>query len=342
MKNSGKPLALSLSLAVFAPEVAESQSVLERVLGQIDATSNVAQINGVYANIAESVLSAGLQTVNVDTTLADADTNTRIFSIWGFWFTVGDLGTTIPASTTGFYDDVAVGADGTVTIVNATDMITGDPYEVRDVAGNIVRTITDIDGAVSTISDGEIVFTDGVISYLASSTVGVNAGWDKVLREQTLTVPISTVIDGSVTNIINGVTEASAQAVTAAGAATAFVIPTVDIGDIATTVLGAVNTGDIAVGVNSAVDEASASTTRSISASLTVVGGSADTGTMMLNIAHNSSVVRGNVENTLIAVNGSVGSVSTTALGAVNTGIITNGVNAAVQGIVGMSGQTSF
>ena len=60
---------------------------------------------------------------------------------------------------------------------------------------------------------------------------------------------------------------------------------------------------------------------------------------MMLNIAHNTSIIRGNVENTLIAVNGSVGNISTTALGAVNTGAITNGVNAAVQGIVGMSGQ---
>jgi hypothetical protein len=42
---------------------------------------------------------------------------------------------------------------------------------------------------------------------------------------------------------------------------------------------------------------------------------------------------------TQLAVNGSVGNISTTALGAVNTGAITNGVNAAVQGIVGMSGQ---
>ncbi|MDE4155566.1 hypothetical protein PXK05_21190 [Phaeobacter gallaeciensis] len=149
----------------------------------------------------------------------------------------------------------------------------------------------------------------------------------------------STVIDGSVTNVITGVAEATERAVTSAATAIEFTVPTIDIGDIATTALGAVNTGDITVGVNSAVDEASASTTRAVQASLTVVGGSADTGTMMLNVAHNTSIIRGNVENTLVAVNGSVGDISTTALGAVNTGTITSGVNAAVQGIVGMSGQ---
>jgi hypothetical protein len=43
----------------------------------------------------------------------------------------------------------------------------------------------------------------------------------------------------------------------------------------------------------------------------------------------------------LAQVNGSIGDLSTTALGAVNTGTITSGVDAAVQGIVGMSGQTT-
>jgi hypothetical protein len=37
-------------------------------------------------------------------------------------------------------------------------------------------------------------------------------------------------------------------------------------------------------------------------------------------------------------VNGTVGDLSTTALGAVNTGTITSGVNAAVTGIIGTSG----
>jgi hypothetical protein len=112
-------------------------------------------------------------------------------------------------------------------------------------------------------------------------------------------------------------------------------MPTFDIGDIATTALGAVNTGDITVGVNAALSEAASSATSAITASLTLVGGSADTGTLMLNVAHNTSAIQGNVNNTLITVDGSVGDVTTTALGAVNTGTITNGVDAVVQGIVG-------
>lgn len=108
---------------------------------------------------------------------------------------------------------------------------------------------------------------------------------------------MSTVIDGSVTNIISGVGAATEAATAATATARSFTLPTVELGNIATTTLGAVNTGDITVGVNSAVDEAAASTTRAIQASLTVVGGSAEAGTMMLNIAHNTSIIRGNVDN---------------------------------------------
>lgn len=74
---------------------------------------------------------------------------------------------------------------------------------------------------------------------------------------------------------------------------------------------------------------------------MTQIGGSADTGALVLNVASNAGAVNGSIENILASVNGSIGNLSTTALGAVNTGTITSGVNAAVQGIVGMSGQTA-
>jgi hypothetical protein len=48
--------------------------------------------------------------------------------------------------------------------------------------------------------------------------------------------------------------------------------------------------------------------------------------------------VNGSIANTMNEVNGTVGDLSTTALGAVNTGTITSGVNAAVTGIIGTSG----
>lgn len=144
---------------------------------------------------------------------------------------------------------------------------------------------------------------------------------------------VATTIDGSVTNVISGVTEATA----AAGTAGAILVQEVDVGNIATTVLGAVNTGDIAVGVNSSANEATSAASRALTASMSVVGGSADTGSMMLNISHNSSVINGSVSNMLVAVNGSVGNIATTTLGAVNTGTISSGVFSAVQGIVGIS-----
>lgn len=101
------------------------------------------------------------------------------------------------------------------------------------------------------------------------------------------------------------------------------------------------NSGDITLGVNSAVDEARTTTTNAISAALEQIGGSADTGAIFINVASNAGAINGSINNVLNQVNGSIGNLSTTALGAVNTSMIVSGVDAAVQGIVGMSGQAS-
>ena len=47
--------------------------------------------------------------------------------------------------------------------------------------------------------------------------------------------------------------------------------------------------------------------------------------------------INGSINNMIAEVNGSIGNLSTTALGAVNTGTIVSGVDAAVAGIVGSS-----
>jgi hypothetical protein len=149
-------------------------------------------------------------------------------------------------------------------------------------------------------------------------------------------------IDGSIDNTVTGVVEATALATASLATATEFTLPTMDFGDMATTALGAVNTGDITLGVNSAVDEAQTSTTAAISAALEQIGGSVDTGAIVINVASNANAINGSINNVLNQVNGSIGNLSTTALGAVNTSTIVSGVDAAVQGIVGMSGQSSF
>jgi hypothetical protein len=146
-------------------------------------------------------------------------------------------------------------------------------------------------------------------------------------------------IDGSITNIVSGVAEATERALASTGvSAMDIAIPTVNFGDMATTALGAVNTGEISLGVNASVDEAATRTTRAVSSVMTQLGGDAAQGNLVLNIASNMTGIDGAITNTLMMVNGTIGVLSTTALGAVNTGAITSGVNTTVQGIVGIEG----
>jgi hypothetical protein len=154
-------------------------------------------------------------------------------------------------------------------------------------------------------------------------------------------------INGSLINFITG----PMQEVFAGNAsATELGLQPVYFGNMTTMALGAVNTGEIfpinetdqiLVGINSALDIALTATAEAVSSRVTQVGGAADTGALMLNISSNASTIKGSIDNIMLAVNGSIGNLSTTALGAVNTGVITSGVNAAVQGIVGMSGQSA-
>lgn len=152
-------------------------------------------------------------------------------------------------------------------------------------------------------------------------------------------------IDGSITNVIEGVTSAIADATqmsqTDGAVAYEFNLPTYDLGALSTTALGAVNTGDITLGVNSTVDDAKTTSTQAVSSVMQQLGGTIDNGALVLNIASNMTAVDGSISNTMNNVNGVLASASTTALGAVNTGTITSGVNAAVQGIVGTSGSTT-
>ena len=137
-------------------------------------------------------------------------------------------------------------------------------------------------------------------------------------------------IDGSITNTMNGISEATA----AVGSdVLAFEEVTVDIGDLSTTVLGAVNTGDITLGVNQDVSEAISGTSSAVSASINQLGGVTDQTALVLNVASNATDVIGSVNNSFTSLNGSIGNVGTTVLGAVNTGTITSGINAAVTGV---------
>ena len=140
-------------------------------------------------------------------------------------------------------------------------------------------------------------------------------------------------IDGSITNIVNGVTASSIAASISGLSPVEYVVQALDYGAMSTTTLGAVNTGEISLGVNQAVGEAKTTATGAYSAVVGQIGGSADTGALVLNVSSNMSGI-----NAMTAVNGTLGNMSTKTLGAVNTGSITSGIGSAIQGIVGLSG----
>ena len=356
---------LTLGLMTGATSTS-AQSVLERVLGQIDGASNLAQVNGTYANIAESIGLPGTATTeSVPGSFSNAPASAVLWrpntSSTGYitvadvgrTYTVGDGSGFLPSSVFPAGTTLTVNADGGITFVNTSPTsymgILG-PYGQQLLPANTTTTL-------SLPSDATLYQNSATqIPWLLSSQAGsgpfddprgglgfflVSAADIVFVDVSTTTPSLSTTIDGSITNVITGVTSATQEAAAGAASATEFILPTFDLGDMTTTALGAVNTAEITLGVNSAVDEANTSTTRAISAVMTQIGGSADTGALVLNVASNASAVNGSIENVMMAVNGSIGSASTTALGAVNTGTIISGVNAAVQGIVGMSGQSA-
>lgn len=323
--------AASFAALIAASGTASAQSVLERVLEQIDGASNLARINGTYANIAESTLLSETRSRNIvedvssDFTTADpgtivatiSDGNGNSYDIPRSAFP--DTGQ-IPlmAAATGLTDHLILHSDGRIDPVDAN--YSPDTYSLVGINGVLIDQVIDQD----TTSINGLV-------YLELNVTSID----------TYQAPISTTIDGSINNVLVGVDGSRQEALAGLTSATEWEMPTFDFGDMATTALGAVNTGEITLGVNSAVDEAGTTTTRAISAAVAQTGGAADTGALVLNVAHNASAVNGSINNVLDQVNGSIGNLSTTALGAVNTGTIVSGVDAAVQGIVGMSGQAS-
>jgi hypothetical protein len=336
-----------------------AQPVLERVLSQIENATNLAPVNGTYANIAESVSQPAVYTSQtVAMTLEYAPPETVLYELGeDHRITAGDIGTTFtPGDGTDIgdrlaqlsIDSITVNADGSLDIfaVQATSFTM---YNVS--TDQLYMPYSPVDATIAPATDalvysnGEPVtlfYSNGVWPVLLSPSVAPTFGFGDPLTAEVSTLispAVFTAIEGSINNTVTGVVEATAVALAGVTSATDSIVPTLDFGDMATTALGAVNTGDIVLGVNSAIDEAETTYTNAIYAALTQIGGSVDTGAVVINVASNMSAVDGSITNVMSQVNGTIGNLSTTALGAVNTGTITSGVDAAVQGIVGISGQ---
>jgi len=330
-----KLLATTAVLVAFAGAASAQQSVLERVLAQVDNSTNLASVNGTFANIAENI--GGLTAT--DTYAGGAATSST--------------GTTLGASSSTAVYEAWVARN---TVAQTYNSVAGDQVYYNAATGQVIRTST-----YSTLTAGEqagftavaaasslIANNDGTFSTIVTSGLAAELAARDVdlVRESTdyTTTYIGGIegINGSINNVINGLDTATMVAAVGAVTATEFLLPTVDLGNISSTVLGAVNTGEITLGVNQAVDQAKTTSTGALSSVIEQIGGSADTGALVLNIASNMTGVNGSINNTMTGVNGSVGTAATTVLGAVNTGTITSGINAAVAGIVGGTSQSGL
>lgn len=159
--------------------------------------------------------------------------------------------------------------------------------------------------------------------------------------------PAYAVIDGTISNTIYGVTipEITSE-VYALEALSTMTIFEVDGEDALA--IGGVNTGQIildqiedittgiATGANMMLDQVATSTTSASSMQLAQLGGSFDSAVLVLNISANEALVRGRVENRIAHVSASIGQITATAIGAVNTGAIQSGVSSIVGGITGL------
>jgi hypothetical protein len=298
-----KKLLATTAVAMIAlTGAASAQSVLERVLSQIDNATNLASVNGTFANIAENI---------------GGSTSVRIFEA------VAAGGETITEAEYLAEMDRRATAAANAVSVPAAPVRSAYPDTT---AGNAAYT-TDLGLYTTAVANRETAFNTAVTAYEALYTdaglieVGGLAG-----------------VNGSINNTVDGITTATETAIAGVVTAVEFNMPTMNFGTMATTALGAVNTGEITLGVNASVDEAKTSSTNAVSTVMGQLGGSADTGAIVLNVASNMTGINGSINNSMTEVNGVVGALSTTALGAVNTGTIISGVNSAVQGIIGTSG----
>ena len=363
----------ALGLVAASPHTASAQSVLERVLGQIDNATNLAPVNGTYANIAENLGGTGVVEASVPGQVEQNNTLDQSELVLIGYIYLQDTNDAVEITgSTGVGPDIRFGDGDAVYGVAGADgvKLTNVAYiddGVGPGSGYVISTVPGSDYSTENAGTNKIATGSGAIVDIGISiplgaslfsvsgdSFGATLTNQPILDNVSLDVAVELVdgmvpalvevkglygIDGSISNTVTGVTETTAVALAGVASATESLMPTLDFGNMATTALGAVNTGEITLGVNSTVDEAKSTTAKAISAALEQVGSSVDTGAVVVNVASNMSAVDGSIRNAMVQVNGTIGNLSTTALGAVNTGTIVSGVNTAVSGIVGKAGQ---
>jgi hypothetical protein len=214
--------------------------------------------------------------------------------------------------------------------------------------GGVNITVTGASGGTtSDILDESVLSTNVVTNAIDNSSIDTQSGtgsWASAGIGSTS--DIDATVDGnsvgtgsgdysydwsqSETDINNTVTDLTIDTTDTSNIATTSAQTTFDIGDVTTAALGAVNSGDIDLTETAGtVDTASLASTSTTSASADYAS-AIGSGNSAMSMALNLADIDGAVTATINGGSGSLGNVSTTAAGAINSGsIIANvvGVN---------------
>lgn len=289
-----------LCVATFAiTPTSASASILERVLALLDAAYPHIQASNISANIAENISNP----------------------------------TTRPRSLASG-DRVIIGYDSTGTAVLGTADAFGvfvDPSQASALGSGVSAGLYPVGSALYSLPPA------GQLSIFAQTSSG-----------GTLTPAQETVmtrIDGTITNVMTSVTPRLTSDVTAfnSGMFSSYI----DVSTMGSTALGAVNAGEIithiqvitgpdalgasgielahlARGPNATFDQALAGEVSALTHRVSQTGGGLNESMLTLNVASNMTEVTGRVSNIIVGLNGSIGDIVTTTIGAVNGGMISN------------------
>lgn len=332
----------AIALVSSAGTASAQQSVLERVLGAVESVNTSPDVTGVFANTASNVGETAFgTTTEVPVTLEAGDVISFTYTGSGS----GAFSGTVVAE---------VNADGSVDVLNEDEVGSSDVTAIEGGSGVTVA----IGAQVYQTSSGTRTLVDSAIDSGIGTAGGLGSSNAVFATVDTGTYGI----DGSISNVVDRIQDATAS-VGSNVEATSNV--TTNFGSMATTALGAVNTGEIGLGTNQDVQEAVADASTAVDAVVTQVGTDVGETVVSVNSALNTMGVNGSIENTITGVNASVasidpetfgsgglapvgsggtidlanignllGTIETTALGAVNTGTIVSGVNNQVSSTV--------
>jgi hypothetical protein len=347
-----KRLMMTTAIATMAlTGAASAQSLLERVLTDLGTVAPT----GIFANTADNLLAGAVpNTTTIGGTATTADRTLQVGDVILVTYDADGSGATNEPVTV----PATVGANGALT---------------ANIGGTSTSVGTAVLGAtVLTHNAGNLTVAASNLTPAGAASLALPAGTFEVATVTTTVggdVFSTSGINASVTNILSGLDNPTAST----GLARATEAVNALIGNISTTGLGAVNTGDITLsGANLSiiedVDTAIAGTSEAISQQInqtvTQVGTTTGETFLALNSALNETNVNASVVNVMSGVNATIGrsgfegsltdttfqnvalmdaaaisaltgGISTTGLGAVNTGTIVSGAQQNVQGVIG-------